>query len=343
MELLSLAAAVSEALQHQRDVWAEFASEPASDDITTSSSRREFTKATGSSDGLSLFPSESGADVSSEPRSRTAPVMTTIATGNVPARDFVTRWVVPFAVAFVFGSSSVLVTLHMLDGRSADQQASDSPSLAAVDLQPSLLASLDRIEMTALLPRAAVGSRSTSPHGVTRATLDYDAATVAPAVLGTERPRAIETIPIAAPQKIATPSLSSQPLTTLPGVEITDDEQAVGRVIRSYEEAYERVDAAAIARLWPAVDRTALTQAFEGVTSQGLGLKNCAIVLTGGQATAQCRGTLKSVAKGGTAVMITSEQEWVFKMRRDSGEWKIEEVSPSQTPSLVAGAGRGQH
>lgn len=83
------------------------------------------------------------------------------------------------------------------------------------------------------------------------------------------------------------------------------DEQAVRRMIRSFEEAY-----------------------------QGLGLQNCVVALTGEQATAECRGTLQLAATLENPVPMSSQQQWRFRMRREGQAWKIAEVSRTAVASL---------
>jgi hypothetical protein len=307
---------VAKIVQHRHDIWTEFPSE--SDGITTSSS--EGSAATQAGDeSLSLFPSEA-ASFSSEPASsnETPSSNETSSTDAPSTESFFTRWVVPAAAGVIFGTSSLLVTFYALDRW--NRQDPDPPVISVADGLPAgLVATMGRIE---IVPQARSGIRLPRPP-----------------LAGTFEPPAgsVVTSP-SAPREIA---LAPEALTTLPGAEITDDEEAVRRTIRSYELAYERVDAVAIAKLWPTVDRRALSQAFDAVTSQGIGLENCAIALNGEQATAQCRGRHKFVGKANNSVTIASEQQWLFRMRRAGGEWKIEDVSPSQLSALTA-AGRGQ-
>jgi hypothetical protein len=76
--------------------------------------------------------------------------------------------------------------------------------------------------------------------------------------------------------------------------------------------------------------------------SQGLEFQSCAITVTDSRATASCRGTLEYVRKVGNPAPLTATQEWVFKMRRSGNDWKIDEVSASQAPIVVAHRTPGQ-
>ncbi len=111
------------------------------------------------------------------------------------------------------------------------------------------------------------------------------------------------TIPIATPDVVVTTFRAPEPLMTLPGSDIggaAKEEQAVRRKIRSYEEAY-----------------------------QGVGLRNCSVIVVGEQATAECRGTLAQAPSPENPAPVPSEYQWVFRLRRDSSAWKIEEISRS--------------
>ena len=120
------------------------------------------------------------------------------------------------------------------------------------------------------------------------------------------------------------------------------EEYAVRRTLHSYEKAYEDLDVAATAAVWPSVDRRALARAFDTLKSQGLDFKSCAITVRTRRATARCRGTLQFVRKVGNSMPLTAEQEWVFKMRRLGAEWKIDEVAASQASGLAAQRTRSQ-
>ncbi len=120
------------------------------------------------------------------------------------------------------------------------------------------------------------------------------------------------------------------------------EEYAVRRTLHSYEEAYEGLDVAATAAVWPSVDRRALSRAFDTLKSQGLDFQSCVISVADSRATANCRGTLQFVRKVGNSAPLTADQQWVFKMRRLGAEWKIDEVSASQTPLLAAQRIRGE-
>ena len=76
-------------------------------------------------------------------------------------------------------------------------------------------------------------------------------------------------------------------------------------------------------------DEQAVRQKLRSYESyQGAGFRGCSVVVSGQQATAECRGTLTQ-PPGPDSPSSTSEHQWTFKMRRDGGTWKIDEVSRS--------------
>lgn len=109
------------------------------------------------------------------------------------------------------------------------------------------------------------------------------------------------------------------------------------RTLRDYAEAYGSMNVQATARVWPSVDRRALTRAFTTLKSQGLTFESCTVNLAEERATAHCRGTVRFVRKVGNPDPLTALQEWVFKMRKFGNDWMIENVSASQSSALAEG------
>lgn len=230
--------------------------------------------------GLLAFPSEAADDASNASQPDTTTVVTTAAvTGSVTWQSAAARWILPVAVAFVFGAVSVLVTVQVLERRSSDAVPPrvDAP-IVSDGISGSLLAAMDRIQMR---PPATLVTRRAHVRMAPLSAADT-------------------TIPIATPDLVTT-FRAPEPLMTLPGSDIggtTKDEQAVRRKIRAYEEAY-----------------------------QGVGLRNCSVILVGEQATAECHGTLAQAPSPENPAPVPSEYQWVFRLRRDGSAWKIEEIS----------------
>ena len=61
---------------------------------------------------------------------------------------------------------------------------------------------------------------------------------------------------------------------------------------------------------------------------QGAGFRACNVVVSGEQATAECRGSMTQTPSPDSP-SPSSEHQWTFKMRRDGATWKIDEVSRS--------------
>jgi hypothetical protein len=135
----------------------------------------------------------------------------------------------------------------------------------------------------------------------------------------------------------ASPSIALRSDTVLAPVktpvvsDATLQELGVRQALDSYERAYEHLDVAATAAVWPSVDRRALARAFETLKFQGVTFTNCAITVADANATARCRGTLEIIRKVGNSMPLTANQEWLFKMRRFGAEWKIDDVAASQS------------
>lgn len=159
------------------------------------------------------------------------------------------------------------------------------------------------------------------------------------AAQGADRAAAVDMVALA---PVVVPHRKLEELATLPALTAPSpstaavQEYAVRRALTSYEKAYEDLDVAATAAVWPSVDRRALARAFDTLTSQGLDFKSCAITVLEATATARCRGTLQIVRKIGNSMPLTAEQEWVFTMRRAGAEWQIDRVAASQVSGSAA-------
>jgi hypothetical protein len=115
------------------------------------------------------------------------------------------------------------------------------------------------------------------------------------------------------------------------------DESAVRRTVERYAHAYQDLDVDAAASVWPSVDRRTLSRAFAALKSQDLAFDACDITVDAARATASCRGTLQIVRRVGSPAPIRAEQQWVFRMRRLSGDWKIDDVSAVQMTAATRG------
>ena len=163
----------------------------------------------------------------------------------------------------------------------------------------------------------------------TRAHADSVDALPSPVLSATSAARGVTPPPAREPLSAAMPRGEAQ-------------ESAVRRALRSYQDAYERLDVAAAADVWPTVDRRALSRAFDTLQSQGLDFQSCTITVSGDRANAQCRGTLRFVPKTGDPQPRVEEQQWVFALRRVDGNWAIDKAVTSHVPIVAAEQARDQ-
>ncbi|GMU64665.1 MAG: hypothetical protein AMXMBFR36_09390 [Acidobacteriota bacterium] len=104
-------------------------------------------------------------------------------------------------------------------------------------------------------------------------------------------------------------------------------EESVRELLARYANAYERLDAAAVAALWPTIGaerQRGLTQAFSNYKWLEMDLDGCAIAISGETATADCRMRQTYELKVGKAEPRDSAVR--FKLRKSGGAWKIDDV-----------------
>ena len=102
---------------------------------------------------------------------------------------------------------------------------------------------------------------------------------------------------------------------------------AVQRALRQYEEAFNRLDVAAAAAVWPSIDRRAVTRAFERLERQEMVFNDCSVALTATNATADCTGTLLFVPRVGTASARPEPHSWTIRLQGSGDGWRIVAVS----------------
>jgi hypothetical protein len=107
--------------------------------------------------------------------------------------------------------------------------------------------------------------------------------------------------------------------------EVAVDESAlVQKALQRYRVAYEELDAQSAQAVWPAVNQAALARAFDGLDSQTLTFDACDIRVSGDAATATCQGSARYVPKVGSREPRVEPRVWNFTLRKNGGEWKIE-------------------
>ena len=283
----------------------------------------------------------------------------------------VVRWVLPTAAGFFVGTLSVWWGLHALAPAVA-------PSAPAVEVRGEMSANPPSLTVVAGMPRSAIqllpNTRIALPpvaHLIAAVARPRQVlapgATLVPTPNTPAPPsaeRRVDPPPLTALATLAVrsgdatvmppagevprlpvapaPAVAPAVAPTLAGADASADEYAVRRTLHSYEEASEELDVAAMAKVWPTVDRAALTRAFATLKSQGLDFRSCSIAVDDSHAVANCRGTVHFVRKVGNSIPLTSEQQWVFQMHRVGADWKIDQVSASPVPAVVAQRVRGQ-
>ena len=100
-------------------------------------------------------------------------------------------------------------------------------------------------------------------------------------------------------------------------------EPAVRSVLERYASAYSALDVEATQRVWPAVNRGALSRAFDGLASQEVSLGDCHIDVSGASATARCAGTASWTPRIGDGGRRSEAREWTFELARRGAGWEI--------------------
>jgi hypothetical protein len=105
---------------------------------------------------------------------------------------------------------------------------------------------------------------------------------------------------------------------------VVDDPALIRDALQRYRRAYNALDARLAHAVYPGVDETALTHAFEGLRSQSLEFEACSVDPYGESARAVCRGQARYVTKIGSREPRSEPRVWTFRLRKDDGDWTIE-------------------
>jgi hypothetical protein len=103
-----------------------------------------------------------------------------------------------------------------------------------------------------------------------------------------------------------------------------DDPALIRDALQRYRRAYNALDARLAHAVYPGVDETALTHAFDGLRSQSLEFEACSVDSVGASARAVCRGLARYVTKIGSREPRSEPRVWTFRLRKDDGDWTIE-------------------
>jgi hypothetical protein len=109
-----------------------------------------------------------------------------------------------------------------------------------------------------------------------------------------------------------------------PAIDV-DETSQVRDVLRRYQSAYDRLDAALAHDVWPAVNQAALARAFSDLESQSITFNNCDVRLRSADtAAATCTGLARYTPKVGSREARVEPRVWNFTLRKRTGAWLIE-------------------
>jgi hypothetical protein len=149
-----------------------------------------------------------------------------------------------------------------------------------------------------------------------------------PAVIGAGDPVPVEALPETPAD--AAPAPPAPPVPRQPDASPRVEETAIRDVLARYAAAYSNLDAAAAQGVWPAVNRSSLARAFDGLASQHVSLEDCHVDVSGSFASAACTGTTTWTPKVGGGEARTDDLTWTFRLSKTTADWYI--VSARVTP-----------
>lgn len=199
-----------------------------------------------------------------------------------------------------------------------------SPASTRSDERPALA---DNRNSAVVAPVADPAPPVTSPQPTASARLEP--------LTGLPEPAPASPRVVAGAEGIAPPEAaarSAETLTALPSPPPPDaattrsEEQSVRAALGRYESAYNRLDAAAAAGVWPTVNQRALASAFHGLSAQSISLGGCQIRVNGATAHAECAGNARWTPKVGSGTQSAARQ-WRFDLRNSGGNWIITQAS----------------
>ena len=220
-----------------------------------------------------------------------------------------------------------------------------NPTAVAPQIRQAVLATSARVEASD--PRRAADESRLAPVGpLVNDARDRERVTVeAPRP---NEPVALPTvgmIPVSAERPAPPPSVGESPLSSAssaPGAPVAasiaslpapapaaepppaepSPDAGVRNVLGRYASAYNALDVTAATRVWPGVNRGALTRAFDSLASQQVSLGDCRIDVSGVKAQARCAGRATWTPKIGSGTR-TESRSWTFELARAGNDWQI--------------------
>jgi hypothetical protein len=174
----------------------------------------------------------------------------------------------------------------------------------------------------AIRPRAPVEAPARVAERVSAAPVPAERVSAAP--VPAER---VSAAPVPAERAVEPPlpatSHFDPPPASAPALAV-DDSALIRDALQRYRRAYNALDARLAHAVYPGVDETALTRAFEGLQSQSLDFEACTVDAIGMSAHAVCRGSARYVPRIGSRAPRAEPRVWTFRLRKDGGDWTIE-------------------
>ena len=130
------------------------------------------------------------------------------------------------------------------------------------------------------------------------------------------------TEPVPVPTVVATTGASLPTAAAETAPPQPPQEALIRAVLARYAEAYDDLDVAAAERVWPSVNRSALTRAFEALEWQQVSLGQCSIQVDGNAARASCAGHAAWTPKVGGREH-NDARRWTFDLEKSAGGWLI--------------------
>ena len=93
--------------------------------------------------------------------------------------------------------------------------------------------------------------------------------------------------------------------------------------LTKYANAYSDLDAAAVAAVWPSVDRVGLGKAFSALDAQQVTFDHCDVQVSGASGRATCVGNAMWRPKIGGGNAREQNRTWTFLLKNAGGSWQI--------------------
>jgi hypothetical protein len=227
-------------------------------------------------------------------------------------------------------AASTRVLVETVNASAVGELADPAPLDATAQVAPVRLAEVEHTEPT---PAATTGAGAPAapprefeavPATFAERTASLPALDAVPSTMiaGSRTPMPLPTPDLklaSRPEAVARPERASD----TSSVVVVAEDAAVRGVLNRYATAYSRLDAGAAQEVWPAVNRSALSRAFDGLASQQVSLERCAVDVRGTTAQATCAGSATWSPKIGNGGLKTEPRNWTFQLAKAGQGWQI--------------------